>query len=220
MVGNPSVSQQVSLYMVSLRHCKVKDGEEPMSARAITLDIIGHMYDFNRKSENFDIKPVIAQKRNKDEKNPDQWGGPRLCRLMQFIYCISFVCLLRIDEALKINFDYIEYVSETDGKLLKLTLPFRKTNQYGDIKPFFIQEFPPELAHLCLVRAYKEWICVSRITSGYICCKVNSGDQPSNNDSDAMTSLFFLEKFRNNLIDISIDPNPYGTHSFHHGGCQ
>ncbi|KAI3614842.1 hypothetical protein WG66_003324 [Moniliophthora roreri] len=72
MVGNPSVSQQVSLYMVSLRHRKVKNGEEPMSAHAITPDIIGHMYDFNRKSENFDIKPVIAQKRNKDDKNPDQ----------------------------------------------------------------------------------------------------------------------------------------------------
>jgi hypothetical protein len=26
--------------------------------------------------------------------------------------------------------------------------------------------------------------------------------------------------FRNNLIDIGIDPVPYGTHSFRRGGCQ
>lgn len=26
--------------------------------------------------------------------------------------------------------------------------------------------------------------------------------------------------FRNNLIDIGIDPAPYGTHSFRRGGCQ
>ncbi|KIK05453.1 hypothetical protein K443DRAFT_341786 [Laccaria amethystina LaAM-08-1] len=26
--------------------------------------------------------------------------------------------------------------------------------------------------------------------------------------------------FRNNLLDIEIDPTPYGTHSFRRGGCQ
>ena len=26
--------------------------------------------------------------------------------------------------------------------------------------------------------------------------------------------------FRNNLLDIGIDPSPYGTHSFRRGGCQ
>ena len=26
--------------------------------------------------------------------------------------------------------------------------------------------------------------------------------------------------FRNNLLDIEIDPTPYGNHSFRHGGCQ
>ncbi|KAF8222021.1 hypothetical protein L208DRAFT_1324737 [Tricholoma matsutake] len=30
----------------------------------------------------------------------------------------------------------------------------------------------------------------------------------------------FLECFRNNLFDISINPRLYGTHSFHRGGCQ
>ena len=26
--------------------------------------------------------------------------------------------------------------------------------------------------------------------------------------------------YRNNLIDVGIDPAPYGTHSFRRGGCQ
>ncbi|KAJ7853995.1 hypothetical protein B0H14DRAFT_2757526, partial [Mycena olivaceomarginata] len=26
--------------------------------------------------------------------------------------------------------------------------------------------------------------------------------------------------FRNNFLDIRIDPYPYGTHSFRRGGCQ
>ena len=26
--------------------------------------------------------------------------------------------------------------------------------------------------------------------------------------------------FRNNLLDIGVDPTPYGTHSFRRGGCQ
>jgi hypothetical protein len=30
----------------------------------------------------------------------------------------------------------------------------------------------------------------------------------------------FLDAFRNNLIDIKIDPTPYGCHSFRRGGCQ
>jgi hypothetical protein len=34
------------------------------------------------------------------------------------------------------------------------------------------------------------------------------------------TSERFLEMFHNNLIDIGVDPSPYGTHSFRQGGCQ
>ena len=34
------------------------------------------------------------------------------------------------------------------------------------------------------------------------------------------TSERFLEMFRNNLIDIGVDPSSYGTHSFRRGGCQ
>ena len=39
-------------------------------------------------------------------------------------------------------------------------------------------------------------------------------------DVTNQTSESFLECFRNNLLDIKVDPRPYGTHLFHRGGCQ
>ena len=43
MVGNPSVSDTVSSYMVSLRWRKVQAGETQTSARAITLVLFQHI---------------------------------------------------------------------------------------------------------------------------------------------------------------------------------
>ena len=39
-------------------------------------------------------------------------------------------------------------------------------------------------------------------------------------DSKHKTTEQFLEMFCNNLLDVGIDPHPYGTHSFRRGGCQ
>jgi len=46
-----------------------------------------------------------------------------------------------------------------------------------------------------------------------------SGDRVSQNDVP-LTSEQFLEMFRNNLLDVGMDPVAYGTHSFRRGGCQ
>jgi hypothetical protein len=43
-------------------------------------------------------------------------------------YAFSLLCLLRIDEVLKIEMHHIEFISDTK---IKLTLPFRKTHQFG-----------------------------------------------------------------------------------------
>ncbi|KAK7020618.1 hypothetical protein VNI00_017702 [Paramarasmius palmivorus] len=72
MLRNPSVSQQVSLYMVSLRR-RVKLGQEPTSVRAITHEIIGDLYDHGQKLENFNIiplgfKPLPAQQSGAAER--------------------------------------------------------------------------------------------------------------------------------------------------------
>ncbi|KAG2748107.1 hypothetical protein P692DRAFT_20848821 [Suillus brevipes Sb2] len=74
-------------------------------------------------------------------------------------------------------------------------------------------------AHLCPVRALAEWINASEITTGYLFRKFASGDRVAE-ANQPMTSERFLEMFHNNLIDIGVDPSPYGTHSFRQGGCQ
>jgi len=95
----------------------------------------------------------------------------------------------------------------------------------------------PEEAHLCAFRAIAEWIKVSNITSGYLFRRMASGDRPSSHDMAMVRQLVLhiqvnladktlqtsekcLEMFRLNLLDIGIDPSPYGTHSFRRGGCQ
>jgi len=50
--------------------------------------------------------------------------------MLQCIYTIAFLCLLRFDEVLRIQLKDIEVVDKLKGHI-KLVLPFRKTHQYG-----------------------------------------------------------------------------------------
>jgi hypothetical protein len=59
-----------------------------------------------------------------------QWAGGRMRRMLQAIYLLAFLCLLRFDEVLKIEIHQLEVVDRAKGHI-KLTLPFRKTHQYG-----------------------------------------------------------------------------------------
>ncbi|KAF9513481.1 hypothetical protein BS47DRAFT_1344256 [Hydnum rufescens UP504] len=128
--------------------------------------------------------------------------------MLHLLYVLSFWCLLRYDEALRIQCSEVslEFIKGEQGikaLALKLMLPFRKTNQYGDIQPFFL--YPqPDTPHICPLYAYTWWISVVPI----MC------------DSHTLTQTHFLELFRHNLMDVGIDPQPYGTHSFRCGGCQ
>ncbi|TDL16530.1 hypothetical protein BD410DRAFT_731278 [Rickenella mellea] len=55
---------------------------------------------------------------------------------------------------------------------------------------------------------------------GFVFRKRLGYDRVSINADEALSSDAFMEAFRNNLLDISINPRPYGTHSFRRGGCQ
>jgi hypothetical protein len=67
--------------------------------------------------------------------------------MLHAIYCISFLCLLRSDEALHIQVH--ELVPEWDKKRLRLTLPFRKTDQYGgELCHSAILKIATKLSHL------------------------------------------------------------------------
>ena len=59
----------------------------------------------------------------------DEWGGPMARREIQAIYLISFFCLLRSDEVLKIRREHL--ILSKDGKTVMVTLPFRKTHKNG-----------------------------------------------------------------------------------------
>ncbi|EIW59001.1 uncharacterized protein TRAVEDRAFT_123077, partial [Trametes versicolor FP-101664 SS1] len=80
---------------------------------------------------------------------------------------------------------------------------------------------PESEAYLCPVRALRDWISVFRPgkASDYLYPPMRAGDRIGEADRHISADAF-LEFFRNNLLDIGIDPLPYGTHSFRRGGCQ
>ncbi|KAJ7892110.1 hypothetical protein B0H14DRAFT_2560482 [Mycena olivaceomarginata] len=127
MVGNPSVSETVAAYMTSLRRRKVRAGENATSARAITQETLAKLYHFNNKPKYAKVRQYAAGSQNQT-KDADDWGGARARRFLTLAYALSFLCLLRFDEVLKIQMHDIERISDT---CIKLTLPFRKTNQFG-----------------------------------------------------------------------------------------
>ncbi|KAJ7743734.1 hypothetical protein DFH07DRAFT_749786 [Mycena maculata] len=209
--GNPSVSPLVAHYMASLKRRKIQSGETASSARAITPAMLETLYDFNHENGRSTMKPYGSAE-------PKRWSGARARRLCWTAYLIAFTCLLQVDEVLKIQAHEIRLDPDSDA--LIVTLPFRKTQQYGEIEPFYLYPLSAEQAHLCPVRAYAEWLSASKIRSGYLFPKIGAGDKLMTDKDEPMSSSEFLEMFRNHLIDIEIDPYPYGTHSFRRGGCQ
>ncbi|KAH8997636.1 hypothetical protein EDB83DRAFT_2238537, partial [Lactarius deliciosus] len=176
MVGNPSVSEVVSRYMLSLHRRKVQAGETATSARAISVETMYDLYHYNARVPFRDLRHPPAKKSKAD---CDQWAGQNARRLLQLAFTLAFSCLLRVDEVLKIqSHDFIHL----GNNRLQLTLPFRKTNQFGHIKPFVLHRLPEPMAHLCPVRAYAEWIDASRIEYGYMFRKLGSGDRISENN--------------------------------------
>ncbi|KAF7306269.1 hypothetical protein MIND_00417800 [Mycena indigotica] len=170
--GNPSVSESVSRYMVTLRKKKVRAGEVATSARAITPDMLYKLYHYNNQPEIAQINPVTRKSRNKS--NIDNWCGGRTRAMLHAVYVLAFLCLLRFDEALKIQHQDIKRLDEHS---FEVTLPFRKTSQYGDIKPFVLHERPEEEAHLCPVRALACWLMVNEHDDGYLFPNITKRDQ-------------------------------------------
>ncbi|KAF8802224.1 hypothetical protein BYT27DRAFT_7244876 [Phlegmacium glaucopus] len=218
--GNPSISEKVSTYMVSLRRRKVQAGETTTSARAVTPEIMEALYDFNHQLARWDINKGMTSTRQ---------DGPDIHRLST---------RSELDTSNTHSYIQMYHIEFKPGKKIILSLPFRKTHQFGgelpvspssfsylplklieDIKPFVLHMLLEEEAYLCPVCALADWISASSITSGYIFQRMAAGDRPVANNTP-MTSEQLLEMFHNNLVDIGIDPSPYGTHSFRRGGCQ
>ncbi|KAG6825889.1 hypothetical protein H0H92_001970 [Tricholoma furcatifolium] len=106
MLGNPSVSNIVSSYMMSLRRRKVHSGEVATSARAITPDILKKLYRYNHTDGRNEIKEFQGPAR-RGTKDLHEWGGAWTRQLLQAVYTIAFTCLLQFDEVLKIEIKHI-----------------------------------------------------------------------------------------------------------------
>ncbi|KAJ3867261.1 DNA breaking-rejoining enzyme [Lentinula novae-zelandiae] len=232
MRGNPSVSETVSTYMLSLRRRKTQKGDTPISARAVSSDLLDDLYHFNSQPQ------YQGPQTFQNSFHPARKGelGPRARASMILGYSLAFCGLLRVDELLKIQLQdlMLSENSLTGESKLTLRLPFRKTSQFGDIKPFVFYEMPDEYQHICVVRAFARWILASGLTEGYLFRKIRANDRIAEENEpmvsaltlyhsssyELQTSEQFLEMFRNNLLDVGVDFVPYGTHSFRRGGCQ
>lgn len=106
---------------------QIRAGEQATSARAMDEDVLKQLYEYNTA---FQDEEGPSTRKRKAER-PENWGGSSLRIMLIFIYLLAFLCLLRFDEVLRIQWDWITPESYKGGMRLKLTLPFQKTHQYG-----------------------------------------------------------------------------------------
>jgi len=149
------------------------------------------------------------------------WGNAHTRCMLHFCYLLMFWCLLRYDEALSLEFHQVQLRTDSIGILyLEVQLPFRKTHQTGDIAPFFL--YRDDNAYLCPIRAYLKWsallLGLGETLRGPVFRKPYAGGVFAKDN--ALKPGQFLDLFRHNLLDIGLDPRPYGTHSFRRGGAQ
>jgi integrase len=82
------------------------------------------LYDYNHLPEYWKI---CDDQPYTNKHSIHNWGGPLTRRAALAIYTVMFLCLLRVDEVLNIKMEHIVF---EDRKVI-LTLPFRKTHQFG-----------------------------------------------------------------------------------------
>ncbi|KAJ7352232.1 hypothetical protein DFH08DRAFT_805507 [Mycena albidolilacea] len=223
--GNPSTSTVVSQYMISLRRNKVRGGEVVTSACAMDEPTMKKLWTYNT---GFPVESStsygLTSKKRKQE-HPEDWAGHSIRMMLQLLYIVLMLCLLRYDEALRITWQDVTFDMETGVLRIRLDLPFRKTHQNGGITPFYLYA-NPDRPWMCPVHAFAiMWkLAVANDPygkpSGFIFRKKVGRNGWSIIPSEGMSTDSFIEYFRNNLLDIDIDPHPYGTHSFRQGGCQ
>ncbi|KAJ7861847.1 hypothetical protein B0H14DRAFT_2741456 [Mycena olivaceomarginata] len=210
--GNPSISTVVSQYMISLRRNKVRGGEVKLWT-----------YNTGFPVESSTSYGSTSKKRK--QEHPEDWASHSIRMMLQLLYIVSMLCLLRYDEALRITWQDVTFDMETGVLRIRLDLPFRKTHQNGGIAPFYLYA-NPDRPWMCPVCAFAiMWkLAVANDPygkpSGFIFRTKVGRNGWSIIPSEGMSTDSFMEYFCNNLLDIDIDPRPYGTHSFHRGGCQ
>jgi hypothetical protein len=101
-------------------------------------DTLRRLYDFNISFQE-DVGPDTRKRKAERREN---WGGHSIRIMLLLIYIISFLCLLRFDEVLNIQWSWIKLEVYKGRNRLKLSLPFRKTHQYGGMLFFHLGRDP------------------------------------------------------------------------------
>jgi hypothetical protein len=70
--------------------------------------------------------------RKRKFEHPEDWGGSVIRIMLQLLFLVSMLCLLRYDEALHIMWGDVHFETLMNGvQRVRLDLPFRKTHQNG-----------------------------------------------------------------------------------------
>lgn len=125
-------------FILIFRTSQVRAGEVVTSARAIdhhTMKLLWeHNLSFPRDTE------TRPQKRKNLGEHEQGWAGYQTRQMLQLLYTVSMLCLLRYDEALRIMWSDVDFIMLKGQPVVKLNLPFRKTHQTGGRLLAFILE--------------------------------------------------------------------------------
>ncbi|KAJ7718039.1 hypothetical protein B0H14DRAFT_3011561 [Mycena olivaceomarginata] len=216
--SNPSISTVISQYMISLWRNKIRRGEVVTSVRAMGEPTIKKLWTYNTGFPVESSTSYGSTSKKRKQEHPEDWASHSIRMMLQLLYIVSMLCLLWYDEALQITWQDVTFDMETGVLRIRLDLPFCETHQNGGITPFYLYT-NPDRSWMCPVHAFAIMWKLAVANDPYGKPSVGR-NRWSIIPSVGMSTDSFMEYFRNNLLDINIDPHPYGTHSFHWGGCQ
>ena len=112
----------------------------------------------------FPVGPLAPVSRSSDRT---QWGGKHTRLMLQTIYIVAFLCLLRFDEALSITWDNVHFEDWEGTFRVRLDLPVRKTHQCGGMfASIRISQLLSEYLHVLGIAPFylypnydRPWLC-------------------------------------------------------------
>ncbi|KAJ7226358.1 hypothetical protein B0H12DRAFT_1030497 [Mycena haematopus] len=217
MLGNPSLSEIVSSYMVALKRRKVQAREIVLSSRALTSKMICSLYDYNNTGNRSVVQPLAKRSATV------AWCGARTRLLLHAVICLMFLGCMRSDEVLGLRMEDLTFYADEKGKksIMQVHVNSRKNAQTGvGIKPQVYHQLPLHERHLDPFIAVCFWLEASSIKTGYLFRDVSLKTDRVSTKNTYMSNQKLLSILRENLLDINVDPIRFGTHCGKRGGVQ
>lgn len=105
------------------------------------------LWEFNtRYPKEQSLQSVSRKRKNHGDgdgsPNDVRWAGYKVRQMLLTLYITSMLCLLRYDEALRVMWHQVHLETDTNGTpIVRLELPFRKTDQTGCMSQSFRYNF-------------------------------------------------------------------------------